>query len=667
MESLRRLAAIMFTDIAGYTALMGVDEEAGMRLLHRNRALQKPLIEQNGGDWLKEMGDGVLASFDSAFEAVSCAIAIQLAATGDLKNRIRIGIHLGDVRREGNDVFGDGVNIASRIESMGVPGGIMVSESIRSAIRSNKEIQFKFLGEFELKNVVERVGIYSIVGEGLAMPSHHVSSHQKKRIAPRWGLYILLALLVVLAGVWLKNTSIFGRTEMIESMAVLPFTDLTNDPEQQTMLAGLHDNLITTLSKVLSLRVISKTSTIQFKDTEKSLPVIAKELGVDGLIESSVYKFGDSIRINVQLIETRGQERHLWAETFDWPLNNILNLYNQVTQDIASNINLILTQEEQDQLSNSRLVNPEAYREYLLGEFHAQTMTPDGVEKAIYHFEKSRQIDSTYAPVYAGLAFVWMVKWQFHLVSSVEAVPMIYSLNQKAVALDEDYPEAQYIKALMSAQAEWDWDKSEDAFQQAIEINPSHALAHAHYGHVLMMRKRFDEALQMGEKAVLLDPKNPAVQALNIVILWHTGKVDEALSSAQKLNDQGLFNLISSSRHFLQGDLEKSFGYVRKAFAGDSLFVELVIPLFEESGYHAAMKKWAEILQQRFEPGRGNVFNIAVNLNRAGEPDEAISWLEQGLEVHDVNMPYTFVFQEFENLRSNPRFIAIAQKMKLRL
>jgi adenylate cyclase len=667
MSSSRKLAAIMFTDIVGYTALMGVDEEVGMRLLHSNRALQKPIIELHGGHWLKEMGDGVLASFDSAFEAVSCAMAIQRAATGDLKNKIRIGIHLGDVRREGNDVFGDGVNIASRLESVAAPGGIMVSEAIRSAIRSNKEFEFKYLGEIALKNVAEKVRSYSIVGDGLVVPSYDYRAKKRKRNSLRAVALILFFFFVVMGGIWLKNTPLFGHDEVIESIAVLPFADLTGDPRQQTMLAGLHDNLITTLSKVISLRVISRTSVLQYRNPDRSSREIAQELGVDALLESSVYKFGDSIRMNVQLIDASRQEQHLWAESFDWPLNNILNLFNQLSQDIATEINLTLTPTEQANLSSSRTVVPEAYREYLLGEYHAQTLTPEGLENALYHFEKSLRIDSSYAPVYGGMAFVWIAKWQFHLASHVEAVPQIYRLNQKALELDQEYANSQYIKALMSAQTEWDWDKSENAFKKAIRINPSHAMAHAHYGHLLIMQKRFEEALRMGEKAVRLDPKNEAIQGLNAVILWHAGQLEEALRVSDPLTDKGLFNLISESRHFLLDEYDKSFEYTQKRFGQDSSFVELVRPVFEQDGYHSAMQKWSDIMKRRFGQGAGDRFSIAVYLNRAGAHDEAISWLERGFEEHDVNMPYAFVFEEFANLRANPSFTDIARKMKLPL
>ncbi len=443
MEASRRLAAIMFTDIVGYTRLMGKDSDKALDLVRINKAIQKPLVKKHGGTWLKEMGDGAMAQFNSALDAVNCAIEIQKSAGSDLDAKLRIGIHLGDVVVSEKDVYGDGVNVASRLESIADPGGIYVSDSIEKAIRGQTSVQTKYLGELKLKNVDYGVRTYAILGEGIAFPStKRLNKLARTGHSIRLVLYILVAALIVLGSLWLKDSPIIGNTKTIESLAVLPFDNLTGDSDQQFMLAGLHDNLITTLSQITSLRIISRTSTLQYQIKDKSTPDIARELGVDALLEASIIKFGDSVRINVQLVQAFPKEQHLWAEIFDWPLNNILNLYNQITQNIATKIDLSLTPREQTQLSNSRLVNPDAYGEYLKGQFHAEMF---GLENALYHFQRSLQIDSSFAPAYAGIAFVWIVKWQFNQAAASEAVPKIYSFNQKALDLDEDYPESLYI------------------------------------------------------------------------------------------------------------------------------------------------------------------------------------------------------------------------------
>ncbi len=219
----------------------------------------------------------------------------------------------------------------------------------------------------------------------------------------------------------------------------------------------------------------------------------------------------------------------------------------------------------------------------------------------------------------------------------------------------------------MSSQAEWDWGKSEEAFKQFIESNPSHALAHAHYGHILMFQKQFDEAIKMGQKAISLDPKNDAIQSLFLIILWHSGNVEEAMEIAVELKDEVLLNLVSESSSFLQGDLKRSFEFTSKLFERDSMFSKVVKKVYEQDGYQSAMAEWSRILENRFDVEQLNIFRIALYLNRAGKYNDAIKWLEKGAKMHDVNMAYALVFEEFANLRSDPRFVIIAEKIGLPL
>lgn len=673
MGQTRRLTAIMFTDIAGFTTMMGSDEKKGLELVHSNRSLQKPLIEQYDGRWLKEMGDGVLASFTSAYQAVKCAMDIQQSAKGLLKHRIRIGIHLGDVTIEGNDIFGDGVNIASRLESIADPGGIYISESIYKAIRSNKDINCQFIGELQLKNVVEKIGTYAILGEKISLPSiQKIRRLTKTKSLSRSSLFYMILLGALILGIWFSwNKNSVAIEGKINSMAVLPFDNNTGDPEQENMIAGLHDNLITALSRISSLRIISKTSTLKYKNDDLSIPDIASELGVDAIVESSVIKLGDSIRINVQLIQAFPKEQHLWANIFTRPLANIFDLYNDVTQSIADEIELILSPKELSLLSNANNVNPEAYKAYLKGQIYSEMLSPETLDIALGHFERSLAIDSSFAPAYAGIAFVWIVKLQFHLVSGSIAIPKIYSNNQKALDLDDTYPQSQYIKALMSAQAEWDWKKSETAFKKALEANPNHAMAHSYYSHILMFQNRFEEAIREGELAVTMDPNNPGVLGLFRIVLWHAGKIDEAKDISlkiKKLNPtDGLLDLVSESTYYLQGDYQKSFELIRKSYEKDSLFMTIVIKEFEVNGYNSAMEKWAKILEERFKVEQSNAFLIALYFNRAKKYDDALNWLEIGFDIHDVNMPYVFVTKEFNTIRSEPRWTELARKMNLPL
>ncbi|MGD9329497.1 MAG: adenylate/guanylate cyclase domain-containing protein, partial [Cyclobacteriaceae bacterium] len=300
----RRLAAIMFTDIVGYTTLMGSDEDKAFQLLRKNRQIQQSLIIKHNGEWLKEMGDGILAQFSSATDSIQCAIEIQRRAGKELGAQLRIGIHLGDVTFENNDVFGDGVNIASRLQSICDPGGIYISESVQNAIRGRKDIKSQYLGEVTLKNVNIPLKTYYVRERGFPIPS-------KNRINDLVG------------------------SEKTESIIVLPFDNYTGSNELDYFVAGMHASLIGAIGKISAMRVISKTTSNAYKDTEKSIPEIASELGVNTVIEASVLSLGEQICLQVKLVDTYPEEKQRWIQDYYEEKDQILNLYNTVTKEIS--------------------------------------------------------------------------------------------------------------------------------------------------------------------------------------------------------------------------------------------------------------------------------------------------------------------------------------------
>ena len=310
MASSRQLAAIMFTDIVGYTALMGKDSDKAMELIRVSKQIQKPLVEKHNGKWLKEMGDGAMVQFGSALDAVNCSMEIQKAARGELDAKLRIGIHLGDVQVEENDVHGDGVNVAARLESIADPGGIYISESIEKAIRGQMDVQAKYLGEVKLKNVAYGVRTYALQGVGLPVPrvkQSHTSLWQivQRRGVIRAGLVGLVVIITVLY-LYPKYFSEEGDIESVinnKSIAVIPFDNLSDDKEQQYFADGVMEDILTQLQRMGELNVTSKTSVEQYRNTTKTSSEIGSELRVSYLLEGSVRKAGDQIMITAQLID----------------------------------------------------------------------------------------------------------------------------------------------------------------------------------------------------------------------------------------------------------------------------------------------------------------------------------------------------------------------------
>jgi len=307
----RQLAAIMFTDIVGYTSLMGDDEQKAFELLRKNRQLQKPVIVQYNGTWIKELGDGILASFSTVTEAVLCAIEIQKACLGIDDLKLRIGIHLGEVVFEDNDVFGDGVNIASRLQALAPIGGIWVSESVHKNVSNKKEINCRFIKEELLKNVKEPVRIYEVYVEGSqAEQSKHTFTTEE-----------------------------FSQNRSGQSIAVLPFVDMSLAHDQEYLGDGIADEIIIAIAKIKELQVSSRSSSFSFKNHYEDARMIGKKLGVSNILEGSIKKSGERLRISAQLINV-DDGFQLWSDMYQMDVGDIFIIQEHIAQSVVENLKL---------------------------------------------------------------------------------------------------------------------------------------------------------------------------------------------------------------------------------------------------------------------------------------------------------------------------------------
>ncbi|MCG8450238.1 MAG: adenylate/guanylate cyclase domain-containing protein [Pirellulales bacterium] len=290
----------MFTDIVGYSSISGQDQSKALNLVRTSKEIQKPIVEKHNGRWLKEMGDGAMAQFNSALDAVSCAIEIQRAARSDFDGQLRIGIHLGDVTIENEDVFGDGVNIASRLESIADPGGIYISESIEKAIQSQIQLELKDLGALSLKNVRYPVRTFAILGHGFPIPDF-------SRLQPyiikktKWTRAILVSLVLatltyILYTNFVKSEISDTEGKIEKSIAVLAFDDMSPDKDQEYFSDGIAEEIINALVKIPGLKVSGRTSSFSYKGKDQDLKIMGEELGVANILEGSIRKSGDKIR-----------------------------------------------------------------------------------------------------------------------------------------------------------------------------------------------------------------------------------------------------------------------------------------------------------------------------------------------------------------------------------
>jgi class 3 adenylate cyclase/TolB-like protein len=666
-----QLAAIMFSDIVGYTALMGSDEAKGYQLLQKNREIQKPLIEKHHGIWIKEMGDGMMARFDSAYNAARCAIEIQQKASKDFKGRLRIGLHLGDILVEGGDIFGDDVNIASRIESIADPGSIYISEPVHKALQSHADIQTNFLGPVELKNVQQQVKIYYLTGYGLATPSRkkikQIRQVQQRNVKRKRGLIFaslfLIILSVLFVNYWLENHS----TRKIRSIAVLPFDNFTGNVDEQYFVDMIHDAVITELSQISKLIVISRTSTKQFKNTTLTIPEIARILNVDAVIESSVFATEDSVLLQVQLIQARPKEGHIWAQEFARDIGHIFSLYGELAKSIAREVEIQLTPREQRQLTHEDQVNPEAYKAYLQGRFQWEQLTPKALETAEYYFNKAREIDPNYAPAYVGLATINFGRSQMGLMPWYESTPKSIAFLEKAYELDNQCRDYYFTRGAFDCWGLWNFEEAKRKVEIAISEKPNNATFRVYYAHMLCILNQHEAAIVEGQKAVELDPYNNLTigiygMALNFCRQYDKAeKVFLSVLENQPYNSIAISN-IKSTYHNLK-EYDKAVKYWRIDHRNDTEALQAIDRGYAVGRYHGALKNLAELMVERSKTQFVTPWRICTLYTRAGMKEEALEYLAKSYEAHDQNMPYIGTDPIFDYMRDDPRFQGIIKKM----
>ncbi len=536
----RRLAAIVFTDICGFTELMSRDETKAMALLEQQRALLKPIISNFNGEWLKEIGDGVLISFPSPVKAVTCSLEIQRILAHNSELTLRIGIHIGDVIQKDGDVFGDAVNIASRLETLAEPGGICVSERVHEDIKNKPDISTSFQEEQLLKGVDKPIKVYSIFTQmGTAPERTEKPAETKTKIKPNYGLFAGIGALFLIALFYFKtsNGKMAGSDYDSKSIAVLPFNNLSNDIDDEYFADGMTEDILTELSKIQDLMVISRTTIMKYKGTTKSIKEIGKELRVATILEGSVRRVGNRVRITGQLINT-ANDHHLWADKFDRDIEDIFAVQDEVATAIANVLRIKLSDKEARLISSSQTKSIEAYDLYIKGRSFSYSYSLPNIYQAIKYFNEAINIDPNYALPYAGIARskTTLTFFLFHDDDfSKEQLKEAKFHAEKAITLGPEEAEVQFTMGLYLNRLN---DHSSYKYlKKAIELNPSHAHAHDEIGdYYLDIHGDLDQAIDWYEKALKLDPDLVPAMALRIYTILMKGQ----LKRAQTLIDEGL-------------------------------------------------------------------------------------------------------------------------------
>jgi adenylate cyclase len=520
----RKLAAILSADVVGYSRLMAEDEAETVRTLTAYRDIVSMLVQQHRGRVVDSPGDNLLAEFPTATDAVEAAAEIQRViqarnATVPVQRMMefRIGVHLGEVRTEGERIYGDGVNIAARLEGLAEAGGICISDMVHQQVRHKLELTYEDLGEKEVKNIPEPIQAYQV------RPETGVATQKVEPRAGPWALLVAGAVvLLVVAGslVWRLSTttrSIAPSDEQFSvpgfggapAIAVLPFEDMSRDGDQEYFADGIAEDLITRLSAQRGFPVIARNSSFVYKGKAVDVKQVSRELGARYLVEGSVRKAGDRVRVSAQLIEsTTGH--HVWAETYDRELRDIFAVQDEITAAIVAAMSPELQEFEWRRLVRQEPRNLDAYDRMARGMWHLRQPGRDENARARSLFEQAIELDPSSAGAFAGLALTHFNDVQYQWTSAPDrSISELRRAAQRSVALDPRLSQGQLIMAF-AHQLVGERDDMIGAVERAIEVNPSNALGHAVLGLYLSQTGRPEETFPHIERAMRLSPRDPA-------------------------------------------------------------------------------------------------------------------------------------------------------------
>ena len=499
-----------------------------------------------------------------------------------------------------------------------------------------------------------------------------VQDAERPVIQNRWKIATYVSIAVII-GLIILNT-VGGPTKLkagdIQSLVVLPFDNFTGDEDLEYFVSGMHSSLIGDMGKISGLRVISKTSSNVYKGVNMSVPQIASELSVDAVVEAQVMCLGDSICLQVKVVSVYPEEKQLWVADYKEEKSQILNLYNRVTKQIADEVMIELTEDEESLLSRARTVDLEAYDAYLRGHQYVDDLSEESLNKALEYLTFAIEKDPDWAPLYNGLAAVWGGRMQMGFIPPSIAMPLIYENLNKAFELDPEFAGSHFTNATFGVWAEWNWDKGEKEFLKALGINPNDAMSRIYYAHLLAILQRFDEALVQGQLAVELDPMNPLILALFAPVLISVDDWETALDYLERALE------IDPNNFFALGNFDMvayQCSEYDKAIEALIIYMPLednirrnIKKVYKERGIDSAYEEFLSQMELLAQNNYVSFFDLAARYLMLGQNDRALDWFENGLEMHDPNMPYiTTGFFNTDPLEDNPRFLAILEKMNL--
>ena len=670
MTQQRQLAAIMFTDIVGYTAMMQADEQKAVAVIkHYNSALEN-LVRQYNGEVLNYYGDGSLCIFHSAADAANCALAVQKELKNEPAVPLRIGLHIGEVFFEDAKALGDGVNVASRVQSLGQANNILVSAEFYDKIKNNSSITSVSLGQFDFKNVGRPLEVFALTNQGLSVPQRSKMEGKLKKTSGTKRIIIAASLIVLLCAAGFIIYRNFFSPTTARSIAVLPFADMSPAKDQEYFSDGMSEELLNLLSKIQGLRVISRTSAFSFKGKNMDVRKIGENLGVSNILEGSIRKSGNTFRITANLVEVSNGE-NLWTETYERQMQDVFAIQDEISKMIVDILKIKLSGKQANQLSGSFTKNPEAHEDYLKGRYHWNKRTDEDIKKAISYFEDAIRKDPNYAAAYSGLADTYLTLYDYELMSFEESTSKAKNAAQQALKLNRNLAEAHNSLAHIDLH-EWKWKTAEEGFQRAITLDQSYVLAHHWYALCLTAIGKTDEAVKQMEKARELDPLSTRINADLGMAYLSAKRYDDAIEQEKKTLE---LNPRSSGAHWIRGmayqqknmyeQAVKDYQTALQFSPNNPNYLAALGHVYGSSGNKGGARKILDTLLAVNKKEPVSPFFFALVYTGLNDKENALQWLEKSYQEKSGSVRYLKMEPRLKSLWKEPRYIELMKKIGL--
>jgi TolB-like protein/class 3 adenylate cyclase/Tfp pilus assembly protein PilF len=641
MTHKRQLAAIMFCDIVGYTAMMQEDEGRAMRARRKFKQALENIVGNLSGRIIQHYGDGALSIFNSASQAVKAAVEIQCDMRLDEKVPLRIGLHSGDITYDDEGAYGDSVNIASRIESLSVAGAVMISDKVYDEIKNQQEFQTISMGVFQLKNVKRPYEVFAISNNGIRVPAEHELKGKVDGHAPN------------------------------KSVAVLAFKNMSHDPEQDYFGEGIAEEIINSLAQLKDLKVAGRTSAFHFKNKEIDLRDIGKQLNVRTILEGSVRKAGNRIRITAQLIDTK-DGFHLWSERYDRELEDIFAIQDEIALAIVDKLKITLLKEDTEGAVQPPTVDMKAYQLFLKGRVFID-QRGDGVIRAEKCFKEALKLDPAFAMAHAGLGYVSFYKNVFMGYSPDEYLKA-REAAQKAIQLDSNLADANLVLGIVHLYYDRDYEACLYRYKRAKELNPSSAEVYRVFSYYYSVMGKHKKAFKYVHRALELDPLNLNIQISVADLNYRARQYNLALETAKKILESApvyrYAHFVMGQCYYKLGDFNRALNHLQDSEGmaiGKGTAQALMAACHHKLDQNDKVRERENELKKLdttayLSPVEKAQFYLGIE-----EKEKAYQMLELSIAARDITVVLLHVDPFWDQLREEARFQKILRSLNFRV